>query len=77
MMKLEDCRYEGQGTFRLDDYPTSAKVDKAERPRIEEKMADNIERMIERAATYPEGDERDALETQRRATAYGRARGLS
>ena len=47
MMKLEDCRYNGQGTFKLADYPTSAKVDKKERPRIEELMAANVERMAD------------------------------
>lgn len=46
-MKLKDCRYEGQGTFKLADYPTSAKIDKADRPRIEKLTAKNIERMIE------------------------------
>jgi PPK2 family polyphosphate:nucleotide phosphotransferase len=58
MMKLEECRYEGQGTFRLDDHPTSAKVDKADRPRIEEKMAENIKRMIElQDKLYAQGTE--------------------
>ena len=47
MMKLSDCRYDGKGTFKLADYPTSAKIDKAKRPEIEELMAKNIERMKE------------------------------
>ena len=47
MMKLKDCRYEGKGTFKIADYPTSAKVDKAERAHVEELMAANIARMAE------------------------------
>ena len=58
MMKLDDCRYEGQGSFKLSDYPTSAKVDKADRPHIEELMANNIERMIElQDKLYAQGTE--------------------
>lgn len=47
MMKLSDCRYEGKGTFKIKNHPTSAKIDKAERPHIEELMAANIARMTE------------------------------
>lgn len=58
MMKLEDCRYDGQGTFKLADHPTSAKVDKKERSHIEELMATNIERMIElQDKLYAQGTE--------------------
>ena len=58
MMKLDDCRYEGQGSFKLSDYPTSAKVDKADRSHIEELMANNIERMIElQDKLYAQGTE--------------------
>jgi len=58
MMKLEDCRYEGKGTFKLSDYPTSAKIDKKARPEIESLMAANIERMIElQDKFYAQGDE--------------------
>ena len=58
MMKLDDCRYEGKGTFKLADHPTSAKIDKGERPRIEELMAKNIERMIElQDKLYAQGTE--------------------
>ncbi len=58
MMKLEDCRYEGQGTFKLADYPTSAKVDKSDRPKVEQLMAANIERMIElQDKLYAQGTE--------------------
>ena len=58
MMKLEECRYEGQGTFKLADYPTSAKVDKGDRPRVEELMAANIERMVElQDKLYAQGTE--------------------
>ena len=47
MLNIDDCRYEGQGSFKLADHPTSAKIDKGQRPHIEELMARNIERMIE------------------------------
>ncbi len=47
MIKLEDYRYDGQKTLKLADYPTSAKIDKKERPQIEALMADNIARMAE------------------------------
>ena len=47
MMKLEECRYEGKGTFNLSDYPTSAKIDKTMRANVEALMAQNIERMKE------------------------------
>ena len=58
MMKLKDCRYEGKGTFRLSDYPTSAKVDKADRTRIEELMAANIAHMVElQDKLYAQGTE--------------------
>ncbi len=58
MMKLKDCRYEGKGSFKLADYPTTAKVDKAERAGIEELMARNIERMIElQDKLYAQGTE--------------------
>lgn len=58
MMKIADCRYEGQGTFKLADHPTSAKIEKADRPRIEELMAANIERMIElQDKLYAQGTE--------------------
>ena len=58
MMNLDDCRYVGQGTFKIEDYPTSAKVDKGERPRIEELMAKNIERMVElQDKLYAQGTE--------------------
>ena len=58
MMKLKDCRYDGKGTFKLSNYPTSAKIDKADRPRIEELMAANIERMVElQDKLYAQGTE--------------------
>lgn len=58
MMKLKDCRYEGKGKFKIGDYPTSAKVDKADRAHIEELMAANIERMIElQDKLYAQGTE--------------------
>lgn len=58
MMKLKDCRYEGEGTFRLADYPTSAEVDGDDREQIEEKMAANVERMVKlQDKLYAQGDE--------------------
>ena len=58
MMNLEDCRYDGQKPFRLADHPTSAKIDKRERPHIEELMAANIEKMIElQDKLYAQGTE--------------------
>ena len=58
MMNLEDCRYDGQKPFRLADHPTSAKIDKKERPHIEELMAANIEKMIElQDKLYAQGTE--------------------
>ena len=58
MMKLKDCRYDGKGAFALSDYPTSAKVNKADRPQIEALMAQNIERMIElQDKLYAQGTE--------------------
>lgn len=58
MMKLSDCRYEGKGSFKLADYPTSAKVDKAKRPEIEELMHQNTQRIIElQDKLYAQGTE--------------------
>ena len=58
MMKIQDCRFEGQGTFKLADYPTSAKIDKKERAHIEELMASNTKRMIElQDKLYAQGTE--------------------
>ena len=58
MMKLEDCRYDGSKKFLLADYPTSAKVEKAQRAHIEELMAANIQRMIElQDKLYAQGTE--------------------
>ena len=47
MMKLAECRYDGQKPFKLSDYSTSAKIDKTMRADIEALMAQNIERMKE------------------------------
>lgn len=58
MMKLEDCRYDGKGNFKIADHPTSAKIPKDDRPHIEELMAKNIERMIElQDKLYAQGTE--------------------
>ncbi len=58
MMKIEDCRYDGQKTFKLSEHPTSANIDKKERPHIEELMKANIERMVElQDKLYAQGTE--------------------
>lgn len=58
MMKLEDCCYDGNTAFKIADHPTSAKIDKKERPHIEELMAANIERMKElQDKLYAQGTE--------------------
>ena len=58
MMKLKDCRYEGAGAFKLADFPTSAKIDKADRAHVEEMMAANIARMVElQDKLYAQGTE--------------------
>ena len=58
MMKLEDCRYDGSDAFKIAEYPTSAKIEKAERSRIEELMAVNIDRMVElQDKLYAQGTE--------------------
>ena len=58
MMRIEECRYEGQGAFKLANHPTSAEIGKKERPHIEELMAQNIERMVElQDKLYAQGTE--------------------
>lgn len=44
---LEGCVYDGEGVFKLADYATSARVDKAERSKYEELCAKNTMRMAE------------------------------
>lgn len=46
-MELHDYRYDGNGTFDLSRYPTSAHMDKDKRPQVEEAMEANIERMAD------------------------------
>lgn len=44
---FEGCVYDGKGEFKLADYATSARIDKAERDRYEELCAKNTMRMAE------------------------------
>ncbi len=44
---LEDCTFDGSGSFKIDDYPTSAKIDKELRAEYEKLTEENRERMME------------------------------
>lgn len=44
-MKLKDCIFDGTGTFKVKDHPTSAKVDKAEKDKYLQLTADNTAKM--------------------------------
>ena len=44
-MKLQDCIFDGEGTFKIEDYPTSAKADKAEKEKYQQLTAVNTEKM--------------------------------
>lgn len=44
-MKLKDCKFDGSGNFDIDDYPTTAHVDKTERAKYEKLTAENIVKM--------------------------------
>ncbi len=46
-MKLGDCMFEGKGTFKVADYPTSAKMDKARKAEYQQLTADNVLKMSE------------------------------
>jgi len=46
-MKLDDCRFDGKGTFKVDDYPTSAKMDKARKDEFVHLTEQNTEKMAE------------------------------
>ena len=57
-IKLKDCKYDGEGTFKIADYPTSAKVSKEERAKYEELTAKNTQKMAElQDKLYAEGKE--------------------
>ena len=57
-MNLRDCIYTGEGRFKIADCPTSAGMDKAERPKYEELTAENTRRMAElQDRLYAEGKE--------------------
>lgn len=46
-MKIADCRYDGSKKLTLSKYPTSAKMDKAEKQKYLELTAQNMQRMAE------------------------------
>lgn len=46
-MDLKDCKYDGRGSFKIDEYDTSAHMDKKERPKYEQLMAANTARIAE------------------------------
>ena len=57
-MQLDDFCFDGKGTFSLDDYPTNAKIPKAQRERYEALMQENIDRMADlQDRLYAEGRE--------------------
>ena len=33
-MKLKDCIFDGKGTFKMEDYPTTAKVSKSKKENL-------------------------------------------
>lgn len=46
-MDLKDCMYDGSGSFKIDDFPTSAKIDKKKRDEYEELLAQNVQKLAE------------------------------
>lgn len=46
-MKLEDCIFDGSRPFKIGEFPTSSKADKSLRSEIDERIAENRERMME------------------------------
>lgn len=46
-MDLADCRFTGEGTFKISEFPTNAKANKDDRKDIEKLTKKNVERMIE------------------------------
>ena len=46
-MKLKDCIYSGESKFNISDYPTSAKMDKADKEKYVELTAKNTAKMAE------------------------------
>ncbi len=57
-MKLEDCCYDGSKTFKLSDYPTSAKADKKRKAEYTELTAANTALMAElQEKLYADGRE--------------------
>ena len=45
--ELKDCRFDGSGHFKLDDYPTDVHVEKKLRPNFETLTKANTQRMAE------------------------------
>ena len=57
-MDLKDCRYDGQGKFRLADHPTSANIPKEEKKDYEKLLAENTKRIAElQDRLYADGKE--------------------
>ncbi len=57
-LTLDDCRYKGDGTFSLEDYKTSAKMDKAERESYRLMTAENTSKIASlQNRLYAEGKE--------------------
>lgn len=46
-MELNAYRYDGDGAFSLDAYPTSEQIDKSQKKLFEEKLAENTKRIAE------------------------------
>ena len=46
-IKLKDCKYEGEGKFKIEDYPTSAKVSKDKKEKYVALTAENTLKMAE------------------------------
>lgn len=57
-MRLDDCRFDGEGTFKIEDAPTSAGMDRAKRENIELETSANTAIMAElQDKLYAEGTE--------------------
>ena len=46
-MDLKKFAYDGSGSFKIDNFPTSAQMSKKERPEYEEKLAQNVLKLAE------------------------------
>ncbi len=58
LVDIRDCRFDGEGRFRICDYPTNFKVEKAKSEEYAAKTAANVERMAQlQDKLYAEGRE--------------------